>query len=498
MPPAVPSRFLKSVKFRLTIWYAFILAVILSIFSFFMYAEFSRTLYRDADKTLVQEAQSIEQSFSPYLAGVFRGIQPLAGSKTAIPSFYSEPQIRLQLAEALSKWEKATHRVSRSTLIIRLLGLDNTIFLSNLKAWEKEIIFPFFERDSVFMETGNSIQTIHFQHRPIRLYYHLIEYQGRPLFIIQCGVPIYELKATLQRLGIIILFSIPGAVLAACIAGWFLAKRFFRPLDHMTREAKQITAAYLKRRLPRTHAEDELDRLAETLNEMMDRIETSTRVIQEFSSDISHELKTPLAIIRGEIDLAFRRSRSSEDLVETLRVIEGEVNELIHLVDDLLLLVRSDAKRLQVEKKPILLNMLLEQTVNLFQERAQSKKIKLSFSADKDYQILGDAIYLKRLISNLIDNAVKFTEAGGEVTIKLFGANHSTMIKVIDNGMGIEPEMQDKVFSRFFRTDQARSHEGAGLGLNIAKAICEAHQGRLSLQSQVGKGTIVTISLPNY
>jgi signal transduction histidine kinase len=480
----------------LTLWYAVILTIFLTIFSFLMYSEFSRALYRDADRSLLTEASSIEESLQDFLQGIFRGIELAGETKLPDKPFSLQPQIRLRLLEILEDWEKSSHRVGRNTLMIRLIGFDGKVLISNLKGWEREIIFPYFERDSVFMEKGESIQTIHFQKKPIRIYYRLVRYKDRPLFIIQCGVSIHELKGTLHRLALIILFSIPGIVLAACLAGWFLARRSFRPVDQMIRDAKKITAAYLKSRLLRTHAGDELDRLAETLNEMMDRIESSTRAIQEFSSDVSHELKTPLAIIRGEIDLALRRSRSPEALVETLRVIEGEVNELIRLVDDLMLLVRSDAKQLRFEKKKVSLRQILDQVIHFFQERAQGKKITLSLSAPQDYQVYGDAVYLKRLFNNLIDNAIKFTQEGGAVAVNLDAKSNVAVVKVIDTGIGIELEVQNKVFSRFYRADQARSQEGAGLGLNIAKAICDGHECTLGIKSQPGKGTEVTVELP--
>ena len=497
MIPLPSSKWLKSVKLRLTLWYAFILTTILSLFSFLMYTEFSRVLYRDADRSLLTEAAAIDQSLEEYLEKAFRNVA-VAEITPSFPwsSDSFQPQIRLRLAKALQNWEKTNRQLSRSTILIRLVGVDGTVLVTNLKGWQQEILFPNFERDSVFMETGESFQTIHFHRRSIRLYYHLVRYKTRPLFIIQCGIPIYELKNTLQRLAFIIWISIPGAVLAACLAGWFLAKRFFQPVDHMTREAKQITAAYLKGRLPRTHTGDELDRLAETLNEMMDRIESSTRAIQEFSSDISHELKTPLAIIRGEIDLALRRSRTPEALVETLRVIQGEVIELIQLVDDLLLLVRSDAKQLRYEKQRVSLRQILEQVVHLFKERAVAKKLDFSFSMQKDCSMEGDALYLKRLFSNLVDNAIKFTPEGGGVHVILSAKPGFAVVEVMDNGIGIDSEMQSKVFARFYRADQARSQEGAGLGLSLAKVICEGHGGKLALRSQSGEGTTVIVELP--
>jgi len=462
-----------------------------------MQSELARVLYRDLDRRLAMEALEVEESMSGYLAQIF----PLAAEAgPADARFYSSgvfiDKVQPELIKVLNDWKRYGRSVDRSTLIIRIIGLDRNVLASNLKGWENEIIFPDYERDSVFMEVGDSFQMIHFQGKPIRLYYHLVRHGKHPIFIIQCGTPAGELGDTIHRLGIIILFSIPGAVAASVAAGWFLAKRSFRPIDLMTREAQQITAAHLQTRLPRTNAGDEVDRLAQTLNEMMNRIESSTHAVQDFSSDISHELKTPLAIIRGEIDLALRRPRSVEALCETLKTIEGEVDELIRLVNDLMLLVKSDARQLQFEKKKVYLDEILSQILDRFRERAEQKKITLHGEISSHIFVLGDALYLKRLFSNLVDNALKFTPSGGQVQLRLALENEQAVTYVEDNGPGIEPEFQQKVFSRFYRTDQSRSLEGVGLGLNIAKTICDTHGGTLQLSSQLGKGTVIRVSLP--
>jgi len=490
------SRF-HSVKFRLTLWYALVLCVILSVFSIFMQSELARVLYRDLDRRLAMEALEVEASISGYLDEIL----PLTGKTgPADARFYASEvfvdKLQPELIKVLNDWKRYGRSVDRSTLMIRILGLDRSILASNLKGWENEIIFPDYERDSVFMEVGDSFQMIHFQGKPIRLYYHLVRHGKHPIFIIQCGTPAGELGDTIRRLGMIILFSIPGAVLASVLAGWFLAKRSFRPIDLMTREAQQITAAHLQTRLPRTNAGDEVDRLAETLNEMMNRIESSTHAVRDFSSDISHELKTPLAIIRGEIDLALRRPRSVDALCETLKTIEGEVDELIRLVNDLMLLVKSDARQLQFEKKKVYLDEILSQIIDRFRERAEQKPVSLAGDIAPHVFVIGDALYLKRLFSNLVDNALKFTPAGGHVQLRLVLENDQAVTYVVDDGPGIEPEFQQKVFSRFYRTDQSRSMEGVGLGLNIAKTICDTHGGTLQLSSQVGKGTIIRVSLP--
>ncbi|MSR76704.1 MAG: HAMP domain-containing protein [Candidatus Omnitrophica bacterium] len=488
--------YFQSVKLRLTLWYTFILSIFLTIFAVFMYLELSRALYRDADQILLTEAINIEESLQKDLASIFTGARIESQHHRMNTSLYFVPPIKAKLAAAIQRWEGAGKKVARSQMMIRLLGLDHEPLIMNLKRWEEEVIFPDFERDSFFLEQGKSFQTIHFRKIPVRLYYRLVRHQDVPLFIIQCGVSIQEVRNTLHRLLIIFSISIPMALGLAFMAGWFMAKRSFRPLDLMIREARQITGPDIRGRLPRTHRGDELDRLAETLNEMMDRIEASKTMIRDFSSDISHELRTPLAIIRGEIDLALRRVRSAEDLTKTLRVIEGEVNELIRLVDDLIFLVRTDAKQLRFEMLEVSLSSALVLAVERFKERAAQKSIHLESFLQDDVVIKGDAVYLKRLFSNLVDNAIKFTPEGGSVTLRLVRDKNLTRVEIQDTGMGIEPEKIPKLFSRFYRTESARQFEGSGLGLNIVKAICDAHRGTITLHSHLLQGTTVSVTFP--
>ena len=184
--------------------------------------------------------------------------------------------------------------------------------------------------------------------------------------------------------------------------------------------------------------------------------------------------------------------------METLRVVQGEVNELIRMVDDLILLVRTDSKQLQFEMREISLSDLLRSVGERFQERAKTKEIVFSVTLQDAVKVKGDPVYLKRVFNNLLDNAMKFTPEKGEVSLVLEALNNQGRVIVRDNGMGIEPEKQSKVFSRFYRTESARSHEGAGLGLNIAKAICDAHGAQMLLESGPGAGTQVVVLLPLF
>jgi len=487
----------RSVKFRLTLWYALVLAVLLVVFTFYTHREFSRALFQDTDKNLLREAITLESSMQKDLAEIVRQAHDILKTPGGGAMGWQHPEMLSTMQRILGDWEKNNEHLKRSTLMVRLSAFDRAVIMSNLTGWENEVLYPDYERDALFMETGASFQPIHFERKPIRLYYRMVRHQGWPLFIIQCGKSLREIEDALSRLVMIFLLWIPAAVVAACLAGWVMAKRSFRPVDSMIREANLITAAYLKGRLPRPGTGDELDRLAETLNAMMDRIEISTKAVQDFSVDVSHELKTPLAIIRGEIDLALRRSRTPEVLVETLQVIGGEVNQLIRLVDDLMLLVRSDSKQLQLEKAPVLLKELLQQVAERFQERAHEKKIRLDTeTVHPDVIIGGDEVYLKRLVSNLLDNAIKFTPEGGHVRMILSCQAGCAQIEIIDNGIGIDKEIQDKVFARFYRTDQARSYEGTGLGLSIASVICQAHGGTIHIRGNMPQGTAIVARFP--
>ena len=447
----------RSFKSRLTLGYAFMMTVFLAGFSFLMYMELSRALYRDAERSMYGEAQSIEEGIRTFFQER-KDPKFLAPPKIEKGTLAFPVEFQAEVTKAIREWEKKQRRVMRSLFLVRMVGLDRSLIGSNLGGWERDILFPDYERDSVLMEKGDSYQTIHFEKNPIRLFYHLVRFQNRPFFIIQIAKPLSEIKKTLTRLGLIIAVIIPLGVALACFAGWILAKRFLSPVDRMIQQARKITAAYLKSRLPRTFTHDELDRLAETLNEMIDRLEASTRAVQEFSSNVSHEFKTPLAIIRGEIDLALRRARSQEDLQRTIGVISEEVNGLIRLVDDLMFLVRNDAKQLSLQKKDLALAPILEQVLRLYHERASQMGIKLVLEAPTAAKVSGDEIYLKRLFTNLLDNAIKFTGPNGKVIVHIgMSGLGRVMVKVEDTGIGIDPETLEKLGTRFYRADQARS-----------------------------------------
>jgi len=309
--------------------------------------------------------------------------------------------------------------------------------------------------------------------------------------------PIYELT---DNVFYNFLFITPLALLISIIGGWFLAHKSLKPVDELTKTAKEITAQNLSRRLPTNRVDDELGRLTEQFNDMISRLQASFAQIQQFSADASHELRTPLTIMRGEIEVALRNQRLSKDSRELLASINDELIRLSSIVESLMILVKSDTGRLVFNMQPIALDAFIEQLYEETNVLAESKKIQVKLEHSQPIRIHGDAVRLKQLFLNLIDNALKYTPPRGQVTLILTKEERHAVFAVRDNGIGIPRKDLIKIFERFYRVE--RSHEsmedagGSGLGLSIAKWITEAHQGSIEVKSREGKGSTFTVRLP--
>ncbi len=290
-------------------------------------------------------------------------------------------------------------------------------------------------------------------------------------------------------------------MLISVIGGWFLAHKSLRPVDELTKTAKEITAQNLNRRLPTHHVNDELGRLTEQFNDMISRLQASFAQIQQFSADASHELRTPLTIMRGEIEVALRNQRLSKDSRELLNSINDELIRLSSIVESLMILVKSDTGRLVFNMQPIALDEFIGQLFEETKVLAEPKKIKVKLERNQPIQINGDAVRLKQLFLNLIDNALKYTPAHGQVTLTLEKKENDAVLAVKDNGIGIPRKDQSKIFNRFYRVDRSEENiedaGGSGLGLSIAKWITEAHNGFIEVKSREGKGSTFTVRLPS-
>jgi heavy metal sensor kinase len=290
------------------------------------------------------------------------------------------------------------------------------------------------------------------------------------------------------------------AVILAIVSGRILARRSLRPLQALTQTAQRIGANSLTERVPMAGTDDELDRLAQTINNMLDRIERHVRQVRQFTADASHELRSPLAALRGNAEVALSHPRSAD---EFHRVIEESIehyDRLTRTAEALLLLSRADAGHEILRHDSVRLDRAIEDVLDLYGPLAQDRGIDLTFEARPQVQIEADGPLLRQLIGNLIDNAIKYTGPRGHVTVTLSQTDGVADLTVTDTGVGIAPEHLPYGFERFYRVDTARSPQrggGAGLGLCICKTIAEAHGGSIAVQSAPSNGTMVSVRLPS-
>ena len=296
--------------------------------------------------------------------------------------------------------------------------------------------------------------------------------------------------------------AIPLAILLASAGGYFLARRSLSPVVEMSTQAGRIGADNLHERLPVRNAQDELGHLAESFNSLLDRLDQSFEQQRRFMADASHELRTSVAILCGEADVTLSQpSRSPEDYRASLDILRAEAKRLKHIVEDLFTLARADAGQHPLTISSFYLDELITECSRSMKTLAAAKQITLSCNAPKEMPIQADEALLRRMIVNLLDNAIKYTPPGGSVSVSCDAEDSRCVMSVRDTGQGIPLELQPRIFERFFRADRVRSRSGsdgggAGLGLSISGWIVHAHGGKLELTRSDKDGSTFTVDLP--
>jgi heavy metal sensor kinase len=295
----------------------------------------------------------------------------------------------------------------------------------------------------------------------------------------------------------VLYLALPLVLLVAGLGGFFLATKSLTPLRWMAEQARNITDKNLHSRLDIGAAREELRVLSDSFNELLSRLDQSFETMRRFVADASHELRTPIAVIRGEADVALDHDRNPAEYKESLAIIQDEARRLTRLIDDLLNLARADAGHVSLRVEEFYLNDLLAECCRSVQGAAVAKDIGLECQSPGDVAYRGDQELLRRLVLNLLDNAIRYTPPGGKVSASLEAANGNLRLQVADTGVGIPPEAASHIFERFYRGDQARSRQdgGFGLGLSIVKWITESHKGKVELSSQPGAGSTFTVLL---
>lgn len=465
-----------SIRSRLTLWYVGLLALLLIVFGVALYATVYITSYQEVDRSLQQRAADIQASLSAavtlqddFASVLRRGIVVLPDADV----------------------------FSHGDIYVQLRGVDGRIISRSENLGNQYLVFPPEQHERA--RRGEVVPSDFTVNKTrLRAYVAPITVKsGLVIGYVELAQSLRQVDNTLRDLATLIIVSIAAGLVTAAIGGWFIAGNILGPVDRVTLAAQKITRARdLGRRIQVPAMADEVGRLAMTFNEMLARIEELFRAQQRFVADVSHELRSPLTAVRGNLDLLRRGAANDPDeRAQVLEAIDSETARMSRLVSDLLLLARQDSG-VPIAKDAVELDTVLLEVYR--QAQLTAKGVTVMLGAEDQATIMGDRDRLKQVLLNLVDNAVKYTPQGGRVTLSLTKDDAWVKIAVQDTGIGIAPENIPNLFDRFYRVDKARSRDagGTGLGLAIAKSVVEAHNGKITVESQLGKGSTFTVWLP--
>ena len=458
---------IRSFRWRLTLWYLGFFSLLFVLFGFFLYGRLSSNLRQRLDDELKAQA------------------------RTAAALFADE------IPEQSGDVRKAAQEIVNNDL----RGQWIAIFTSRGEALASS--GPATEGDYIDLEVGlyaerpNRVATASMGGHDSRGAAEWTEAGGAHFEVIAYQ-SLETIASDLRQVRSILLLASPLLLAMAGIGGYLVAKRSLAPLGAMSDQARRITGSNLETRLEIGRAAEELEVLAASFNELLSRLDQTFDSMRRFVADASHELRTPIAVIRGEADVALSQDRPAAAYRETLAVILDESRRLSRLVDDLLNLARADAGKVQLQLRDFYLGDLLQDCCRSAQALAASRGVAVECKSPEDAQFRGDEELLHRLVMNLLDNAIRHTPSGGRVTLSLDAGDSEMRLRVSDSGSGIAAEALPHLFDRFYRGDRARSRQdgGFGLGLAIVKWIAEWHGGTCAVESAVGAGSTFTVVLP--
>ncbi len=316
--------------------------------------------------------------------------------------------------------------------------------------------------------------------------------------IVKVGVSLQETKDTLKNLSYVLWIAIPIALFLSMIVGYILTRQSLQSVKVITQTTNLITSSDLKNRIPLPDAHDEIFELSTTVNKMLDRLEDSFTRQQHFSGNVSHELRTSLAVLRGESELALRRTRSPEEYKKALDNIMIESKHMAEIVENLLLLSRAKSGKLQIDREKFNLELFIEKIIENLDDMIQEKKIKVNIHVSGIPDLFVSKSYFNIILQNLIMNAVKHSKPEQSIIIQKNDSDKWHEIEIIDNGHGIPGKDLPFIFDSFYRADTARNRSagGAGIGLSLTKALTELHNGKVGVVSEIGKGSSFKVYLP--
>ncbi len=465
-----------SIRVKLTAWYVFVFGAVLACFCISIYVMMERKLSHSVDRRLQTMAELISKT-----------------ELCAVPNFLP-PDFERRLNRIFG--------IRPVGKFVRVLDLSGEIgsrtdnLDENKIPVNKDLVREVVTKGEVIFETQYPLgpdMPIRFINFPVK------NFNGKKVLgVVQVGTSLEFVRESMRNLLVVFFVLVPSLLFVAAVVGFFLAGKALKPIRDIARTTRHITVNNLEERITVPVARDDVGQLAATINGMLDRLSLSFQKITQFTADASHELRTPLTIMRGELEIALRGKRSAEDYLETLGSSLEEVERMSKIVNDLLLLSKSDMGQEVLKHDPIDLRVLLTNLLSNFKILADEHQIQLGSNLEEVETVFGDLLRLRQLMVNLLTNAIRYTSVGGEINLTLRGVESGVEIAVADTGIGIPVEDIPRIFDRFYRTDKARSRQygGSGLGLSIVKWIVDAHHGTIKVDSVVGKGSVFRVMLP--
>jgi heavy metal sensor kinase len=478
----LPRRFSPGVRLQLTLWYTAIFALLLFLGGGILYLHLRDSLNSSLDTALQLRAQQIAGGISFEQNHII-----LQGTASDLPGFDKRDNQPTSPAD-----------VNFDTLVRLLDAQGHVVHVS-----------PAFQKLRVPADSVN--QPLHgtpwqgnvtaANGQPVRIYSRTIADDGHVFAIIQVGQSLALVQDTLQDITAELLAAILCILSLSALGSYWLAGRAFAPIRRLVEVARTIKEGDLRQRVPVPPTTDEVHALAVTLNEMLTSLEQTISRQRRFVSDASHELRTPVAVIRSKTDLALQQPCMQEEYISILHDINSESERLGRLIGDLLILARGDEGKTRFEMEKVPLHLVSEIVVASAESLALERGVALQMETSEPAVVYADEARLIQVIMNLLDNAILYTNAGGSINLKVAVIGNQAQLTVRDTGIGVSPEHLPHIFERFYRADPARTRsEGGnnGLGLSIVDWLVRAHKGTIVVESQVGQGSTFTVRLPLY
>ena len=455
-----------TLAFRLTLWYAGIFMLSACVAFFFFYLLITSVIHQQTDQGLSSEVRT----FSSILS-----------------SQGPEAVKRQAFLQAQAAGEKK--------IFFRLLYITGQVFSSSNMSYWRDIGINKVAVNRLLDSRTPIFDTINIPDRKhkIRVLYAVIG----PGMILQLGQSMENhtrIIAVFRKVFIttmVILFAL------AVVVGWFMARRALVGVETVTQTARRISEGSLEKRVPVKKRADEIDQLALTFNQMLDRIEKLVTGIKEMSDNIAHDLKSPITRIRGIAEVSLTSGSSLKEYESMAAGTIEECDRLLDMINTMLIISRTEAGVNQLDCQKLDIANLVRDACDIFQSPAEDKDLSMVCSGPENISIYGDIRLIQRMVANLLDNAIKYTPANGKIDVTVSnGEDQSVQIVVKDNGMGISGKDLEHIFERFYRCDPSRSQPGTGLGLSFARAVARAHNGDITVISTTDKGSTFTVMLP--